>query len=139
MKRVVAIVGSVFAVALAVLIGTRMSADALGLLVGVVCGVLASLPTSLVLVWALVRRSQAHGVEGAARYAVNGHQYPPVVVVNPGTSYGLPGYGPSLSSPGLPPPGGARSFKVVGDEETLLDHVSHVFPGFAEDWEDGHH
>ena len=42
----------VFAIGLAVLIGTRMSADALGVLVGVVCGVLASLPTSLLLIWA---------------------------------------------------------------------------------------
>lgn len=135
MKRTVAIVGSVFAVALAVLIGTRMSADALGVLVGVVCGVLASVPTSLVLVWALARRVQGQGVE-PSRYAMGNHSYPPVVVVNPGTGYSLPGYGPPMNTPSLPAPGGPRSFKVVGDEETMLDNVGRIFPGLAEEWEE---
>jgi len=136
MKRTVAIVGVVFGVALAVLIGTRMSADALGMLVGVACGVIASLPTSLVLVWALLRRTQGGRVEAQGRYGVAGHNYPPVVVVNPGPSYGLPGYGPPLGGAhSLPPAGGMRSFKVVGDEETLLDNVGHIFSGLADDWE----
>lgn len=136
MGRTIAIVGAVFAVALAVLIGTRMSADALGMLVGVVCGVVASVPTSLVLVWALVRRSQSAGGEMSARPGMGSHAYPPVVVVNPGPGYGLGGYGP----PGLPAmdrnltlPGGPRSFKVVGDEETLLDNVGHIFPGLMDE------
>jgi hypothetical protein len=135
MKRTVAIVGAVFGVALAVLIGTRMSADALGMLAGVACGVIASLPTSLVLVWALLRRTQGGRVEAQDRYGVAGHNYPPVVVVNPGPSYGLPGYGPPLGGAhSLPPAGGMRSFKVVGDEETVLDHARHIFPGLTEDW-----
>jgi hypothetical protein len=137
MKRTVVIVGSVFAVGLAVLIGTRMSADALGVLVGVVCGVLASVPTSLVLVWALVRRVQGPGSE-LARNGTGHHAYPPVVVVNPGSSYGLP-YGLPMTTPSLPAPGGPRSFKVVGEEETLLDNAGHIFPGFSEEWEEKSH
>ena len=134
MKRVVLVVGAVFAVALAVMIGGRLSADAMGVVVGVVCGVLASVPTSLVLVWALVRRTQRSETEGLARPGLGSGQYPPVVVVNPGPGYGMSGYGPPpAASHSLPAPGGPRSFKVVGDEETVLDHARNIFPGLDED------
>ncbi len=134
MKRVVLVVGAAFAVALAVMIGSRLSADAMGVVVGVVCGVLASVPTSLVLVWALVRRTQRSGSEVMARPGMPSSQYPPVVVVNPGPGYGISGYGPPpVASPSLPAPGGPRSFKVVGDEETVLDNARHIFPGLTGD------
>ncbi len=137
MKRVVVLVGAVFAVALAVMIGGRLSADAMGVVVGVVCGVLASVPTSLVLVWALMRRTQGSGTEAVVRQGMGSSQYPPVVVVNPGPGYGMSGYGPPpVASHSLPAPGGPRSFKVVGDEETVLDHARHIFPGLTEDWGD---
>jgi hypothetical protein len=32
----------------------------------------------------------------------------------------------------LPAPGGPRSFKVVGDEETVLDSVGHIFPTLSD-------
>ncbi len=137
MKRAVIIVGAVFAVALAVMIGSRLSADAMGVVVGVVCGVLASVPTSLVLVWALVRRTQRSGSEALARPGMGSSQYPPVVVINPGPGYGMSGYGPPpMASHSLPAPGGPRSFKVVGDEETVLDNARHIFPGLTEHWSD---
>ena len=135
MKRAVILVGAVFGVALAVMIGSRMSADAMGVVVGVVCGVVASVPTSLVLIWALVRRTQGPGAEVMSRQGM-GHNYPPVVVVNPGPGYGASGYGPPMASHSLPAPGGPRSFKVVGDEETVLDSVGHIFPRLTEDWAD---
>jgi hypothetical protein len=141
MKRVVTIVAASFAVGLAVVIGNRMSADAMAVVVGVACGVLASVPTSLLLIWALGRRGQGtvSGAEGQVRQGFGTNGYPPVVVVNPGQGYGMPMYGPP-SMPALernlPAPGGPRSFKVVGDEETLLDNLQHVFPGLAEDWPD---
>lgn len=140
MRQAVGLVSVVLAIGLAVLIGTRMSADALGMLLGVVVGVLASLPTSLVLIWALVRRTQrADSVEVRERGGMGGASYPPVVVVNPGPGYGL-GYGPPPGVAGsLPPPGGPRSFKVVGDEETLLDQVGHIFSGLTEEVEDRRH
>jgi len=134
MKRGVILVGAVFAVALAVVIGGRLSADAMGVVVGVVCGVLASVPTSLVLIWALMRRTQGNGAEVVARQGIGSGQYPPVVVVNPGPGYGISGYGPPpMAAHSLPAPGGPRSFKVVGDEETVLDHARHIFPGLTED------
>jgi hypothetical protein len=137
MKRTLAIIGAAFAVALAVVIGNRMSADAMAVVVGVVCGVLASIPTSLLLIWALGRRGYGAGAttEGQARNNT-GTQYPPVVVVNPGPGYGMPGYGPSPPPPierRLPPPGSPRTFKVVGDEETMLDELRHTFPGLADE------
>ena len=138
MKRGVVIIGAVFAVALAVAVASRMSADAMAVVVGVVCGVLASIPTSLLLLWMLARR--APGTERAAQAGM-GNYFPPVVVVNPGPGYGTPAYGPSLNAlpagsyPAAPPlPGGRRSFKVVGDEETMLDELRHVFPGLVEEW-----
>ena len=133
MKRAVILVGAVFAIALAVMIGSRLSADAMGVVVGVVFGVLASVPTSLVLVWALVRRTQGSGSEAVARQGVGSSQYPPVVVVNPGPGYGMSGYGPPpTASHSLPAPGGPRRFKVVGDEETVLDNARNIFPGLTE-------
>jgi hypothetical protein len=140
MKRTLALIGAVFAVALAVVIGNRMSADAMAVVVGVVCGVLASIPTSLLLIWALGRRGYGANAEDQARNNT-GTQYPPVVVVNPGPGYGMPTYGPPPVSPlnrSLPAPGSPRTFKVVGDEETMLDELRHTFPGLAEDWGDGH-
>jgi hypothetical protein len=134
MKRGITLIGMAFAVGLAIVVGNRMSSDAIALVVGVVCGVLASVPTSLLLIWALGRRGQGMAVESQAR---NGASYPPVVVVNPGQGYGAPGYGP-------PPPGwdrqlpaaGPRQFKVVGEEETLLDMRQPLFPGLADSWEE---
>jgi hypothetical protein len=135
MKRAVVLIGAVFGVALAVMIGNRMSADAMGVVVGVVCGVVASIPTSLVLIWALVRRTQGNGAEVVSRAGMS-QTYPPVVVVNPGPGYGASGYGPPMAQHSLPAPGGPRSFKVVGDEETVLDSVGRIFPGFADNWGD---
>jgi hypothetical protein len=139
MKRAVVVVGAVFGVALAVMIGSRLSADAMGVVVGVVCGVMASVPTSLVLIWALVRRTQGAGAEVVSRQGVGSYNYPPVVVVNPGPGYGMSGYGPPMASPSLPAPGGPRSFKVVGDEETLLDNAQTIFRGLAEELGDPRH
>jgi len=133
MKWSVIIVGAAFAVALAVVIGSRMSADAMAVLVGVACGIGASVPTCLLLVWVLVRRGQAmaSGANGSGRNGA-GANYPPVVVINPG--YGAQNYGPGLGMLSPPPgqlaggsgaqAGSPRTFKVVGDEETLEDSIS---------------
>lgn len=136
MKGALLVVGVAFAVGLAVVIGNRMSADAMAMVVGIGCGMLASVPTSLVLIWALGRRGrEAEGPESQVRTPW-GAGYPPVVVVNPGPGYGMSGYGlPALGTleRGLPAPGGPRSFRVVGEEETVLDSGHSLFPGLIED------
>jgi hypothetical protein len=141
MKRGIIVITAAFAVALAVVVGNRMSADAMAVVVGVMCGVLASVPTSLLLIWALGRRGQGAAMNSMETQARNGAgmHYPPVVVVNPGPSYGSPAYGPypMPMDRNLPAPAGPRTFKVVGDEETLLDNAQHIFPGLADEWGDG--
>ncbi len=141
MRRGVVIIGAVFAAALAVAIGSRMSADAMSVLIGVACGVLASVPTSLVLLWVLARRGP--GADRFGQGSMSSGYFPPVVVVNPGPGYGMPAYGaPShaLAAGGYPAagpaalPAGPRSFKVVGDEETMLDELRAIFPGLADEW-----
>lgn len=48
-------IGLVFAVTLALIIGQRLSAEAMAVIVGVVAGVAASIPTSLIVVWFATR------------------------------------------------------------------------------------
>jgi hypothetical protein len=138
MKRAVTLVGLAFAVGLAVVVGNRMSSDAMAVVVGVVCGVLASVPTSLLVIWAMGRRGQGMAVESQARNGV-GTAYPPVVVVNPGPGYSMPGYGPAAAMgwDRQLPAGGPRQFRVVGEEETVLDARQSMFPGLADDWDEG--
>jgi SNF family Na+-dependent transporter len=122
-KQAVIIIGIVFAVALAVVIGNRMSTDAMAVVVGVVCGVMASIPTSLLIIWALRRDQSAAQASLSQAALAHPYQYPPVVVVNPAAHQFAPGHG----LPGLPPstpypadgsllPAGQRVFRVMGDE-----------------------
>lgn len=113
--RTFAGVGAVaFAVTLALVVGNRLSSEALGVLAGAVCGVGAAIPTSLT-VMAVTR----HREGGESRYTAVSPEnsgrspYPPVIVVSPQSAQqrwhqvwdGLP---PSLSAPRK------RDFKVVG-------------------------
>lgn len=98
-----------FAVTLALVIGTRLSDEALAVLAGAVCGVGAAIPTSLLVVFVSRRR------EERVRPPVQHGVYPPVVVVAP------PGgqqrhddwsaLSPSLNRPMQ------RQFTVVGDTQ----------------------
>ena len=83
------------------MIGNRMSTDAMAVVVGVACGVLASIPTSLLMIEALRYRQQERS-EGRDQAPQTGgaSYYPPVVVANPGTGRA----GPHCGLPGLPPP-----------------------------------
>lgn len=133
--RVLWILGLAFCVTLAIVVGSRMSVDATALLVGVACGVLASIPTSLLLVWALGRRDQTYA--GRNGGTGGGYQYPPVVVVNPGQGMSRPGWGqPALPAyDEMPLPGGIRQYKIVGDAETpgRIPEYSHPALG-SRDW-----
>jgi hypothetical protein len=104
-----------FAVTLAVIIGDRLSDEALAVLAGAVCGVGAAIPTSLIIV-AVTRRRDNSRAEPALSQTKE--PYPPVVVVTPPggqlRSEGWNGLPASLSSPVQ------RHFTVVGggtDEE----------------------
>ncbi len=120
-------IGIVFAIALAVVVGTRISPDAMAVIIGIICGVLASIPTSAILIWVLRQRDrQLEAQYGQAR---PGH-YPPVVVVN---GQGTNGYGTSHTPPALTAsatPSGPRDFKVIGQENT--ESTGDILPPFWE-------
>lgn len=110
MKHALLIISAAFSVTLAIILGLRISADALAVIVGVILGVLAGVPTTLLVVFVFMRR-QSHAEQ--SRYPAA--QHPPVVVIN--TNDKPPGGSPAA----LPPPyplSGTRKWTVVGDEET---------------------
>jgi hypothetical protein len=114
-RRILTGVAIVFVAVLAVIIGQRMSTDAMAVVIGVIFGVAASIPTSL-LVAAVTRRAQEHaGGEGRSHRE---KPQPPVIVVNPGGTNASPWFSPH-QSPALPSTlhgEPTRSFRVVGDE-----------------------
>ena len=123
MKRVLVPVMLGFGVTLALVIGQRLTTDAMAVVLGVAVGVAASVPTSILLV-ALVRRAQreAGGRAGAAAqsaYALPPQQ-PNIIVLNPGDLLGQRRGQPAY----LPQPpvellqdAGLRRLRVVGDED----------------------
>lgn len=101
-----------FIVAFAVVIGIRLENPALTVVVGVVCGVGASIPTGLLVVFLLQKKN---GIRKAKVRPQAAHQ-PPVVVVTPPTA-------PQPHRPAdwpeeytLPVPA-QRRFSVIGEED----------------------
>lgn len=110
--------GTVFCIALAVVLGKRMSADAVAVVVGVVAGVAAGLPTSVLLLVLLTRRDQQAGRQKVATGSWDNQQYPPVIVVQ-GTPQAL---SPAARDPYWQAGDGAavpRRFRIVGGEDLL--------------------
>ena len=97
----------VFVVTLAVVVGNRLSDEALAVLAGAVCGVGAAIPTSLLIV-VVSRRRDERRVQPYTPQGV----YPPVVVVAPPGGQQQPSdwntLPPSLTAPMQ------RHFTVVG-------------------------
>jgi hypothetical protein len=127
MKKFGMIVGVTFVVTLAIVIGFRMSPDAMAVVVGIVCGVLASIPTSTLLVWVMRQRDKQMEVQQMQSRAYG--NFPPVVVVN---GQGTNGNG--TSAPPLPAGtlSGARNFKVIGQENT--ESNGDVLPAFWDEF-----
>lgn len=123
MKKYLLIGGAIFPITLAIVVGVRMSSDAMAVIIGIIFGLLASVPTSLMLVWTLRQRDKQLEAQFQGR---SPGQYPPVVVVN-----GQPnGYGNGFQAPPLPSvsSAGSREFKVVGQDNT--ETVGDVLPAF---------
>ena len=99
-----------FAVALAVVIGNRMSAEAMAVVIGVTCGVAASIPMSAVILYLANRRERPSETNSYRQ-----EKYPPVVIISPGQQGqrypSLPYYTPSMADGPRP-----RQFNIVGDE-----------------------
>jgi hypothetical protein len=111
-----------FGVTLALIIGQRMSTDAMAVVIGVAVGVAASVPTSLLLVALLRRERSAYRIEPPAQPpAYPQLQQPNIIVLNPADLLAKAGVDNRPYVP-LPPPeyaadGGLRRLRVVGEEE----------------------
>lgn len=119
-KQVLLVVGLVFAITLAVVVGKKMSAEAMAVVVGVVCGVAAAIPTSILLLVVFTRRDRQQLDEMQARSRQQGS--PPVVVIQGGSPQALPP-GPQAGYWPAPQPGPAanREFHVVGGDDLLIE------------------
>ncbi len=120
LKQIGAALGLIFAITLAIVVGKQMSAEAMAVVIGVVCGVAASIPTAILLLVVLARRDRQKAEE--MEQQVRRGAYPPVVVIQGGAPQALPmgpqaGYWPTPS----PGPPANRQFHVVGGDELLLD------------------
>lgn len=124
-KALLWIAAVAFAVTLAVIVGWRMSSEAMAVLVGVAAGVLASIPTSLIVVWVTTRqwRAERDAREGQARtQSMSAQPQMPVVVISPPAAPSLAGpaswaqsYAPQL--PAAP----RRQFTVIGQDTAWED------------------
>ena len=123
-KQAALVLGAVFVGVLAIVVVEQMSAEALAVVVGVICGVAAAIPTSLLL-WVVLTRSDRRRYEAEERRSRAAREpYPPVVVIQGGTPRALPpgsemDYWPAPGS--WPPPGhvAERRWQIVGGEELL--------------------
>ena len=124
MRNGIILVGLAFAIALAAVIGNRLSNDALAVVVGVVCGISASIPVTIGLV---IAASRNWGREESVReigYDYNSHRFapqPPIVVVAPPQQTQMPYGFPYLQSQYVTPTsapalGAPREFKIIGEE-----------------------
>jgi hypothetical protein len=105
---------TVFAVTLALVVGNRLSDEAMAVLAGAVCGVGAAIPTSLLVIVVSRRRDEPRAELSAQSPRQHG-VYPPVVVVAPPGGQRWAGDW-STSSPTLTAPV-QRQFSVVGGEQ----------------------
>ncbi len=116
--RCFAIVGLVLGIALAVVVGNRMSAEAMAVVVGVVCGVAAGIPTAVLMLVVMNRRERLRdeSIERSARFSGS----PPVVVIQGGAPQALPSGQQMAYWPSVPPPTQPRrQFELVGDDELI--------------------
>jgi hypothetical protein len=118
LKIMAGLVAMAFAVTLAVVVGNRLSDEALAVLAGAVCGVGAAIPTSLLIV-AVSRRREEQRVQPSTPQGI----YPPVVVVAP------PGGQQRLNDWNMLPPSLAapmqRHFTMVGGEPADAEVMSY--------------
>lgn len=128
--KLILLVGlTAFAVTLAVVVGQRLSAEAMAVIVGVVAGVAASIPTSLIIVWVATRPTAANRPAPAPVEAAPAQPQPRIVVVQPQPAappLPAPTYGYAQPMPhtsfampyGTPAyaPAPQRSFTVIGQE-----------------------
>lgn len=138
MKRFLALAVLVFIGVATWQIGSRLSADAIGMGVGVMFGVMAGIPTALLLLASNRRRQADDDWSGQGRMRGQQHgmlpygqypQQPPVIVLAGGQmaqpQQGFDAYGAQRGyAPALPDRRhtiDAREFRVVGEKESVIE------------------
>lgn len=126
MKNGLILIGIIFAVACATIAGSRLSNEAMAVVVGAVCGISASIPMSLGLAIAASRNWGHNDAPREIEYDYSSHRYaaqpqqPPVVVISPPQQNAAmypyansPYYFPPMTNDVAIRP---REFKIVGEE-----------------------
>lgn len=119
-RHAVILLSLCFVIVLAFLVARQMSTEAMAVVIGIVCGVLSGIPTSVLLLVALNRRDSTKA--DLMRRQAAQSAYPPVVVVQGGAPQALPpmmqgGYWPAP----MPGPAAERHFHIVGGDELLAE------------------
>lgn len=136
MKRTVLILLAVFVGVFAWRVAERLSPDAIGMAVGMAFGVLAAVPTAL-LVMAAGRRREAEEVERRPdpRFPgqAGGYQPPVIVLAAPGSPYPGGAHPPGGYGAGAPalidagfygeglPQQPERTFRVIGEDDEWVE------------------
>ena len=112
-----------FGMVMAVIIGQRMSTDAMAVVLGVAVGVGASVPTSVLIVALLRREKRTWHSEPPPMPPPPAYppMQQPVIMLNPAALFGRQAANQGSNLPLLPPDfaqdGGLRRLRVVGDDE----------------------
>ena len=134
MKKILLLATLIFVAVIAWRIGEKLSSDAISMGIGVLFGVMAGVPTALILIISS-RGRRDYDDEPTRGHGAHPHYpqlaaKPPVIVVTgghglPAQSAAQPGYGgyPTQGQQGWDQPRPERKFKVVGEQE-----------GWVEDW-----
>ncbi len=119
MPKGLALIGIAFAIALAVVIGNRLSNDSMAVLVGALCGISASMPACIALIIAMKQNWGRAAVETdpSPQYRYP-YAQPPVVFIappqqHPNAPMNAPYFLPPQMNDGAYP---AREFKIIGEE-----------------------
>lgn len=123
MRNGMILAGIAFAVTLAVIVGNKLSSEALAVAVGALCGIAASIPVSIGLVIA-ASRNWGHNDEGyrEVSYDYASHRYAPqppqMILLAPQQSQAPYGHsqGQFYLPANAPAVGAPREFKIVGEE-----------------------
>jgi hypothetical protein len=114
MRKTLIATALAFVITLAVVVGNRMSTEAMAVVVGVLCGVTAAIPMSVLILAASTRRVPDVGDRQGYGFPVTrSNGYPPVIVIQGGAPVGPVMQPPYLGSAAEPV---ARKFHIVGED-----------------------
>lgn len=119
MKRYLLILSLGGILAVVLLVGIKLNEQAIAVIIGMGLGMLASIPSSLLIVFILTQKER-QALKTLQNNPPQGGQYPPVVVVTggnqPTTANPQSSFSPSMPT-SIPSP---RTFTVVGEESIEL-------------------